>query len=179
MFCVGATQESVALPVATCVTEMENAARAVLVLPSLTLIVTPEKAPTSPAAGVPDSLPVDVLKVAHAGLFAMVKVKASPSASVVTGENAYVEPTAMDVAGLPLMVGALLAAAVTVRVKAGREAVTVPSLTLMTIPEWTAAVVGVPESRPVVVLKLAQLGLLAMENPRVLPSASLAVGWKV
>lgn len=84
----------------------------------------------------------------------------------------------MDVAGLPLIVGARLATPVTVRVKAGREVVTVPSLTLITIPEWTDAIVGVPESRPVLVLKLAHTGLFAIENPSVFPSASLAVGWK-
>ena len=42
VFWFGAAQDRVALPVATCVTVMEKAARVVLVLPSLTLMVTPE-----------------------------------------------------------------------------------------------------------------------------------------
>ncbi|MEQ1579368.1 MAG: hypothetical protein ABL964_02160 [Steroidobacteraceae bacterium] len=108
----------------------------------------------------------------------MLKVRASPSASLAEGENAYADPTAIDVAGLPRIVGARFATPVTVNVKAGSEVVTLPSLTLITIPECTAAVVGTPESRPVVVLKLAHVGLLAIEKPRVLPSASVAVGWK-
>jgi hypothetical protein len=38
-----------------------------------------------PAVGVPDSLPVDVLNVAHTGLFWMLKPSALPSASVALG----------------------------------------------------------------------------------------------
>ena len=40
------------------------------------------------------------------------------------------------------------------------------------------ALPGVPESRPVVVLNTAQLGLFWMENVTGLPSGSLAFGWK-
>ena len=54
-----------------------------------------------------------------------------------------------------------------------------PSLTPMpmfaNVP--TLAAVGVPCSRPVVVLNVAQLGLFAMLNVSVPPSESLAVGW--
>jgi hypothetical protein len=38
---------------------------------------------------------------------------------------------------------------------------------------------GVPDKRPVVVLKVAQTGLLATENVSVFPSASVALGWNV
>ena len=60
----------------------------------------------------------------------------------------------------------------------GRSVVATPSDTAMTMPEYvpTPAAVGVPESRPVVVEKLAQLGLLCMLNASVLPSGSDAVG---
>ena len=54
-----------------------------------------------------------------------------------------------------------------------------PSLTPMpmfaNVP--TLAAVGVPCSRPVVALNVAQLGWFAMLNVSVPPSASLAVGW--
>ena len=43
----------------------------------------------------------------------------------------------------------------------------------------TFAVVGVPDSRPVVVLKLAHVGRLSTRNVSVLPSASAALGWKL
>ena len=72
-----------------------------------------------------------------------------------------------------------MAAACTAIVNAGREVVVVPSLALIRIPECAAAAVGVPERRPLLVLKVAHAGLFVMLNVRVLPSASLAVGWKL
>ena len=56
-------------------------------------------------------------------------------------------------------------AAFTVTEKAARDAVEVPSLTEMTMPEEvpTFAACGVPDNAPVAVLKLAQVGLLATE----------------
>ena len=64
--------------------------------------------------------------------------------------------------------------------KAGKDVLTPPAEALMTIfgYEPTCAVFGVPESSPVVVLKLAQLGSPAMEKVRVSPALSLAVGTK-
>jgi hypothetical protein len=56
---------------------------------------------------VPESRPVDVLKLAHAGRFVMLKVRESPFASLAVGVNEYAEPGDMDVAGDPLIVGAL------------------------------------------------------------------------
>jgi hypothetical protein len=78
-----------------------------------------------------------------------------------------------------LIVGArLLVAARTVIVNAGSEALAEPSLTLITMLVKVPTLLGVPESRPVVVLNTAQLGLFWMENESVLPSASAAFGWK-
>jgi hypothetical protein len=70
------------------------------------------------------------------------------------------------------------ALAATVMVKAGKEAVSVPSLTLITIgPEApTSAAVGVPPRSPVLVLKAAHDGLPVMEKLSVLPLASEALG---
>jgi hypothetical protein len=50
----------------------------------------------------------------------------------------------------------------------------------MTMPDVvpTFALVGVPLSRPVVVLNVAQAGLFRMLNVSVSPSLSVAVGWK-
>jgi len=56
-------------------------------LPSLTEIVMPLLVPA--AVGVPASLPVDVLKVAHEGLLAILNVSASPFGSFAVGVNAY------------------------------------------------------------------------------------------
>ena len=60
----------------------------------------------------------------------------------------------------------------------GREAVRLLSLTLMPMFEYVpvCALLGVPDSLPVVVLNVAQAGLLVMLNPSVWPSGSLAVG---
>src|SRR5215469_5700307 len=70
------------------------------------------------------------------------------------------------------------AAAFTVMVKAGSETVVAPSLTEMSmfasVP--TLATAGVPDSCPVVVLKLAHEGLLAMLKVSVPPLGSVVVG---
>ena len=56
---------------------------------------------------------------------------------------------------------------------AGREIGVIPSVTEMTIPDVvpTLAAVGVPLSWPVAVLKVAHVGLLIIENVRLLPVA--------
>ena len=61
---------------------------------------------------------------------------------------------------------------------AGSAALDVPSLTLITMFEYvpTLAAAGVPLSWPVPVLKLAQEGLLLIENVSVLPLGSVVVG---
>jgi hypothetical protein len=84
------------------------------------------------------------------------------------------------VTGAPLITGARLGAATTVTAKEARDAVVVPSETVMTMPEYvpTFALVGVPVKAPLAVLKLAHDGLPAMLNVSELPSGSDAVGWK-
>src|SRR5688572_29650548 len=117
------------------------------------------KLPTLPAAGVPCSRPLDAVKVAHTGLFAMLKVSVLPFASLAVGWNEYATPTVAVVAGAPEMTGATLTAETTI-VNAGNEAETLPSLTLITMlanePMFAAA--GVPCSSPVVALNCAQAG---------------------
>src|SRR3569833_1545317 len=77
------------------------------------------------------------------------------------------------------MVGGSAAGAVTAMVNAGSETLVVPSLTLMVIFAYVPRLVvpGVPESWPVLVLKVAQAGLLAIAKVNLLPSASEAAGW--
>ena len=71
--------------------------------------------------------------------------------------------------------------AATVMENAGSDAVALPSLTEITIPEYTPtfAVCGVPESCPVVVLKAAQLGLLAIAKLSAVPLGWVALGVKL
>jgi len=62
----------------------------------------------------------------------MEKVSALPSGSLALGVKLYSEPALTDVAGLPLIVGGPPTAGwETVIVKAGKDAVSVPSLTLI------------------------------------------------
>jgi hypothetical protein len=67
--------------------------------------------------------------------------------------------------GVPEMVGAVLGAAFTVMEKGASETESAPSLAEMVIPENvpTFDPVGVPDRRPVDVLKVAHEGLLMME----------------
>src|SRR5262245_25862253 len=87
----------------------------------------------------------------------------------------------MLVDGEPEIVGGVFVtgAAATVMPDAGSDAVAVPSLTLMTMLLYVPAVVGVPDSLPVVVLNVAHVGLFVMANVSVSPLASDAVGWKL
>jgi hypothetical protein len=80
---------------------------------------------------------------------------------------------------LRLTVGATTAA-FTVIAKVDNAADPVPSLTLITIPDVvpTSPAPGVPLSCPLLVLKLAQEGLLVIEKARVLPDGSVVVGVK-
>ena len=79
-------------------------------------------------------------------------------------------------AGLPEMVSG----ATTLIENGARETVDCPSLTLIVMFEVvpTAAGGGVPFSRPEAASKLAQSGMLAIENVSESPSASEAVGRK-
>ena len=88
-----------------------------------------------------------------------------PSGSDALGWNAYAWPTVADVAGLPLMTGARLPVA-TVIENGASEALTVPSDTEIVMPlnvMPAKLLLGVPDRRPVELLKVAQLGLFAME----------------
>jgi hypothetical protein len=62
--------------------------------------------------------------------------------------------------------------------KSGSAAVAAPLLTLIVMSEYSpsSALVGVPLSSPVAMLKLPQEGLCAMEKLSVLPAGPLAVG---
>ena len=64
--------------------------------------------PTSASSGVPDSLPVPFLKVAHDGLFLIRKVNGSPSGSEAVGMKEYCSPALIDEGGSPEIVGAVL-----------------------------------------------------------------------
>ena len=55
--------------------------------PSLTLITIPGSVPTFAAAGVPDSWPVELLKLAHEGLAAIEKLSFAPLESLALGRN--------------------------------------------------------------------------------------------
>ena len=87
------------------------------------------------------------------------------------------DKSALELAITAGVVGAIMA----VMLKEGREAYAFPSLTLIMTPLVVpmSALLGVPVSAPVLVLKLAQTGWLVMLNVRVSPSASLAVGVKL
>jgi hypothetical protein len=82
---------------------------------------------------------------------------------------------------VPEIVGGILAikpAGATVIVKADSDLDLLPSLTEIRMFENVPVAVGVPLSRPVLLLKLAQAGRLLTENVSVRPSGSVAEGWK-
>ncbi len=72
----------------------------------------------------------------------------------------YADSTLIDSSGVPEMVGARFACAITWIVNEGSDAVAVPSVTeiVMRAEVPTLAAVGVPDRRPVVALNVAQLG---------------------
>jgi hypothetical protein len=119
-----------------------------------------------------------VLKLAHAGLLATEKPNALPFASLAVGWNEYATPAPTVVAGVPEMTGATFCwvGAETAIAKGASEVVAIPSLALIVIAENVPAVVGVPDSRPVLLLNVAHVGWFAMPKVSALPSASLAVG---
>jgi hypothetical protein len=174
---VGGFQLSVADVVPTSVTAMANAGSAALVVPSLTLMTIFESVPTLAAAGVPESSPVVALKLAHVGLSVMEKLAFFPASTVAFGSNAYAWPATTDFAGDPAMVGFVYGADTSME-NAASAAFAVPVLTLMVMSAYapSCALVGVPLSSPVAMLKLAQEGLCAIEKLSVLPAGPLAVG---
>jgi hypothetical protein len=75
-------------------------------------------------------------------------------------------------------VGAGATGALTAILKGGSEAEPTPSLTVSTMFEYVPVCVllGVPERRPVAMLKLAHTGLFCTEKDNVAPLELLAVG---
>jgi hypothetical protein len=142
-------------------TTIENAASCALPpCPSLTPMPMFANVPTLADVGVPCNRPVELLNVAHAGRFVMLKVSVPPSGSLAVGWNEYAVPAVTDVCGTPLIVGGWLGAALTTIWNVASCALSWPSLTPMpmfaNVP--TCADAGVPCRRPVVVLNVAQLG---------------------
>src|SRR5688500_16094714 len=139
------------------------------------------KLPISSSAGVPESTPVEVLNVAQDGRFAMLKVSGLPSGSEALGWKLYVASASSEVTGEPLMTGGRFAWPPTRIVKEGNDAEAVASLTVMVMRAEvpTSAAVGVPFSRPVLVLNVAQAGRFWMDQVSALPSGSLATGRKL
>jgi hypothetical protein len=134
VFCVGGVQLSVAEPVVVVdATTIANAGSEAVELPSLTRMTMFEYVPVCVLLGVPDSLPVVVLKAAQAGLFAMLKVSVLPSGSLAVGVNAYATPVRTEVGGVPEIVGGrfVVPEVLTVIENAGSAALATPSLTLM------------------------------------------------
>ena len=86
----------------------------------------------------------------------------------------------MDLAGVPAIVGAALPAD-TAMLNAGSDAFAVPLLTLIMMSEqvFSSALVGLPLSSPVAMLKFAHAGLFLIEKLRTLPLVGLAVGVNV
>src|ERR1700685_1372089 len=84
---------------------MLNAARDTVVSPPVTLIRMLAKVPALAVVGIPERAPVLVLKVAHAGMLTIEKLKLSPLGAVTTGVKLYVWPAVMLAGGVPLMVG--------------------------------------------------------------------------
>src|SRR5688572_4968411 len=132
---VGAAHDSVALPLAGAVTVIENGASESVSLVSLTEITMLEYTPAAAACGVPVKRPVLLLKVAQLGMFWMLYVSVSLSASEAVGWKVYAEPAVTLVGGVPEMTGALFAAALTVIVNGPSESLASrSSVTVMTMP---------------------------------------------
>ena len=148
-------------------------------MPSLTLMTMPLVVPTSrPSAFLQAAR--RVLNVAQDGLFAMLNVSVSLSASVAVGRNEYGVPGITAVAGVPEIVGARFGAALTMienGASAGRGlAVAHADHDVEGVP--TCAAAGVPAAARVA-LKVAQPACSMMLNVSVSLSASLAVGGNV
>src|SRR6185295_1512446 len=136
--------------------------------------------PTFAFAGVPCRRPVVEVNDAQLGLFMMLNVSVPPFASLAVGVNVYCVPAVAVVGGVPEITGGVFEDT-TVIANAGNGVDALPSLTLMTmllnVPILLAP--GVPCSKPVLVLNVAQVGRFAIENVSGSESASAAVGWKL
>ena len=113
-------------------TVMLNVGSDAFVTPSVAVMTMLENTPV--AVGVPESLPVDVLNVAHDGLLRMDSVTVLPSGSFTVGWNEYAVPTFAVVGGVPVMVGDAFAFALMTSEYEGRHTLVLPSLTQIWIP---------------------------------------------
>ena len=121
---------------------------------------------------------MEVLKLAHAGMFWMLKVSVMPLGPDAVGVKLYTEPAVTPVGGVPEMVGGLAGLGLeTVMLKAASALVWKPSVTLITMPATVPGCVGVPDNWPVVALNVAHVGAFCAENVKGVPSAALVVGW--
>jgi hypothetical protein len=102
---VAGVPEIVGAAFGAAVTVIENEGNDLVELPSLTRITMPDVVPTFAAAGVPLNRPVVVLNIAQTGLFWMLNLSGSLSASLAVGWNEYACPTATVVAGVPEILG--------------------------------------------------------------------------
>ena len=129
----------------------------------------------------PLRLPVFVSNAAHEGLPVMAKVSMLALASEALGWKLYARPATAWVPGVPEMAGGAGGVLTpTEMVKAGSDTLWYPSLALMTMPESepTSVGPGVPVSRPVFALNVAQDGLFVIEKVSGLPEALVVLGWK-
>lgn len=158
------------------VTLIENAGRLADLLPSDALMTMPDVVPTCELAGVPLKRPVDLLKLAHAGLLVIEKTSGSPFESLAVGWKLYATPLFTVVRGLPEMVGAALYLETARTENAGSAALLEPSVTRIWMLFQEPTDLGLPLSLPLVLLKLAQLGLFVIVNFSLCRSGSLAAG---
>ena len=87
VFRVGAFQDSVAEPLETATTAIENGLSDAVADPSLTRIMMSEYVPRCALVGAPESCPVEALNTAHAGTLVAEKVSVLPSASDAVGRK--------------------------------------------------------------------------------------------
>src|SRR6267378_6088048 len=101
---VGGTHTRLALPLTgIAATTILKGASAADVLPSLTLITMLANVPTLELVGVPLSEPIAMLKVAHEGMFWILKLSAPPDGSVTAGMKEKACPAVNCAAGVPAM----------------------------------------------------------------------------
>src|SRR5579883_834466 len=175
---VGSVQASVAEPfVCAALTLIVKGASAAEAVPSLALMVM--LASVCALAGVPESWPVAMLKLAQLGLLLTENDSVFPAESLAVGVKEYAEPATTLLAGVPVMVTVEEPplAAVTAMLNHSSAVVLPSAAAIAMLPYFpTLAAVGVPLSCPFLALKVAQAGLLTTEKVMVRPAASVVVG---
>ncbi len=103
--------------------------------------------------------------MAQFGRLAIQNTSVLPSASLADGRKEYAEPMAMELAGVPPIVGERLEPLELADIEnVGSETVVCPSLTLIRILLHLPEELGEPLRMPRSVVKEAQLGLFAIEK---------------